>query len=103
MTDTPAHVSSPRPASPSAEAASPAPAAADESAPLLVSSTEAADDDVPQAPTRSRLIYIMTVASLGFTVDFFILGIATWIVSSVTSQHLWYYIADRLREVAVVV
>lgn len=99
----------PRPASPSASSAgeaTPAPAAADEATPLLVPSTETAHGDAPQAQRASRLLYILTVASLAFSIDTLVLGIATLIIFNGYSRYgpyLSWSVAEAQRGVATVV
>lgn len=99
MTDSsPTHASSPpapHPASPSAPPAEavPAPAAADEAAPLLVSSEETSSDEALQAPTRSRLVYILTAASLAFSIDTLLIALVTLPIGP-----YWHYLPWRLYD-----
>ncbi|MCJ1244076.1 hypothetical protein MMC30_001273 [Trapelia coarctata] len=85
----PTHESSPGPASPSAPPADavPAPAAADEAAPLLVSSTETPRDEALQAPTRSRLVYVLTLLSVAFSIDTLVVVLVTQFI-----RPYWHYL-----------
>ena len=91
---------------PPADDAAPAPAAADEAAPLLVPNTETVGEDMPQAPSASRLLYLLSIASLGFSIDCVLLSVATVIIvygGSRYSGYLPYSVVDAQGGIFTVV